>query len=27
MSPPLPQGVYLLRTTAHSRARKVVLLR
>ena len=27
VTPPLPQGVYLLRTTAHSRARKVVLLR
>ena len=27
VTPPLPQGVYLLRTTAHSRTRKVVLLR
>ena len=27
VTPPLPQGVYLLRTTTHSHARKVVLLR
>ena len=27
VTPPLPQGVYLLRTTAHSHARKVVLTR